>query len=177
MPLPLPSHVSDFPLVYKITQPFLNNNSTVKKFCTPASPNTFSRNDPYLALSTVACSAVRCWPPLPHHRHRHHSPITTFSQSSPEFAFFHDPHQECAGWASMMQAGGAERDSHLAQVEESRRSFLRSSAPCRRPRCTDRTLLAGETVKSYNMEEGGAHALEQEVVVRPHYQQSHSGPD
>ena len=51
-------------------------------------------------------------------------------------------------------------------------------APCRRPRCTDRTPLAGETVKSYNMEEeGGAHALEQEVVVRPHYQQSHSGPD
>ena len=97
MPLPsLPGHVSDFPFVCKITHPSQQQQcgQGVLKSKPPQSPKYSSE----VTFSTIACSAVQCWPPLPHHRHRHHSPVPTFHRVLLNLHFSsHDPHQECAG--------------------------------------------------------------------------------
>ena len=57
-------------------------------------------------------------------------------------------------------------------------SFLRSSVACRRPHRTDRTRLAGETVKSYNMERVERRMRNKQMSsLYRQDQQSHLDPD
>ena len=163
-------------LFAKLLKPL--NNSVVKNFKTTTELKIFSRNDPYiLASSTVACSAVRCWPPLPQSPSQaqlwlsnHH-----FSPKSSICIFFSTPARNAQADASSGSEAGPPLGQKSKRVAAFSAAAHRVAAPAALTEHRWLAKLSSHTtwkgVGIAHAPAGGRRSPSQD------YQQSHSGPD